>query len=72
MNDPAPWVHVDGARVSDLYATDSPQGGYTYRPRIGYDDYPDRYVSTRWPERNMRRYELSLLTELLRKENSNA
>ncbi len=50
MNDPAPWVHVDGTRVSDPRGEGSPMGGYTYLPREGYDDYPDRYVSTRFGE----------------------
>lgn len=60
MNDPAPWVHVDGTRVSDPGQDGAPRGGYTYRPRMGYDDYPDRYVSNRWPEPSERRYELPL------------
>lgn len=42
--DPMPWRHVDGARVSDPWALNSPIGGYTYDPRPGYRDYPDRYV----------------------------
>lgn len=46
--DPKPWVHTSGVRVADPRAEDSPIGGYTYRPRKGYDDYPDRYVSTRY------------------------
>lgn len=61
-NDPAPWRHVDGTRVGDGGQDGAPQGGYTYSPRMGYDDYPDRYVSTRWPELNERRYELPLLS----------
>lgn len=48
MNDPIPWVHTGGTRVADPHASDSPQGGYTYLPREGYDDYPGRYVSTRF------------------------
>jgi hypothetical protein len=47
--DPAPWRHVDGARVADPTAPDAPQGGYTFLPREDYSDHPERYVSTRWP-----------------------
>lgn len=47
QNDPTPWRHVGGERVADPYATGSPQGGYTYDPRPGYSDYPDRFISTR-------------------------
>lgn len=50
VTDPAPWVHVGGARVADPGAPTSPQGGFTYAPRREYADYPDRYVSTRHPE----------------------
>ncbi len=46
-SDPAPWMHISGVRVADPRAEDSPMGGYTYRPREGYDDYADRYISTR-------------------------
>lgn len=45
--DPAPWVHVSGVRVSDPAGAGAPKGGYTYSPRAGYADYPDRYISTR-------------------------
>lgn len=48
-NDPAPWVHVGGTRVSDPRAPESPQGGYTYRPRHGYADHAERFQSRRWP-----------------------
>lgn len=44
--DPAPWRHVDGSRVAHPYADGAPAGGYTYAPRPGYSDYPDRYIST--------------------------
>ncbi|WP_404851101.1 hypothetical protein [Dietzia kunjamensis] len=47
--DPAPWVHTSGQRVADPTGRAAPQGGYTYLPREGYADHPDRYVSTRWP-----------------------
>lgn len=46
MNDPMPWRHVDGERVADIYASASPEGGYTFDPRPGFEDYPDRYIST--------------------------
>ena len=45
--DPAPWVHVSGVRVADPFNPDGPIGGFTYLPREGYADHPDRYVSTR-------------------------
>ena len=46
--DPKPWVHMEsGSRVSDPHASDL-VGGFTYYPRAGYSDYPDRYVSTRF------------------------
>lgn len=46
MKDPTPWRHISGARVTDPSAADSPQGGYTFDPREGYDDYAERYIST--------------------------
>jgi hypothetical protein len=46
MSDPEPWRHVSGARVAEPWAPESPSGGYTFDPRPGYADYPDRYVST--------------------------
>lgn len=46
MNDPQPWRHISGARVADPYEVGAPEGGYTFDPREGYDDYPERYVST--------------------------
>lgn len=46
-NDPTPWRHIDGERVADPWAHDSPEGGYTFAPRPGYADYPERYISTR-------------------------
>ena len=49
--DPTPWRHIDGERVADPFAPDSPRGGYTFDPREGYSDYPDRYISTRDPSR---------------------
>lgn len=56
--DPAPWVHGrTGARVTDPQAQGTPTGGYTYLPRSGYSDYPDRYVSTRWPSVGQRHCE---------------
>ena len=45
--DPTPWRHVGGARVADPHGADAPQGGYTFAPRPGYTDFPDRYISTR-------------------------
>lgn len=48
--DPMPWVHVNGARVANPAASTSPQGGYTFCPRREFGDYPDRYISTRFPE----------------------
>lgn len=48
--DPAPWRHVSGVRVADIGAKDAPQGGYTFMPRSGYSDYPNRYISTRSAE----------------------
>ena len=45
--DPLPWVHVSGVRTSDPHALDAPIGGYTFSPREGYSDYPDRFISTR-------------------------
>lgn len=51
--DPQPWRHVDGTRVADPYAKDAPMGGYTYDPRPGYSDYPDRYISTRHAKRQI-------------------
>lgn len=47
QNDPAPWVHASGVRVAHPFGPDSPVGGFTYLPREGYADHPDRYVSTR-------------------------
>ncbi|WP_347956134.1 hypothetical protein [Gordonia aichiensis] len=45
--DPLPWVHVSGERTADPHAPGAPQGGYTYSPRGGFSDYPNRYISTR-------------------------
>lgn len=45
--DPLPWVHTSGERAADPHAPGAPQGGYTYSPREGFSDYPDRYISTR-------------------------
>jgi hypothetical protein len=45
-NDPTPWRHVDGARVADIYAPESPVGGYTFDPRPDYADHANRYIST--------------------------
>ena len=48
--DPTPWKHTNGERVTDPGASNALIGGYTYLPRPGYSDYPDRYISTRSPE----------------------
>lgn len=44
--DPTPWRHVSGERATDPHALGAPTGGYTYDPREGFSDYPDRYLST--------------------------
>lgn len=54
MNDPLPWRHASGARVEDPGAPGAPQGGYTFDPREGYDDHPERFISTRSPGRRPR------------------
>lgn len=41
--DPTPWRHVDGARVSDPHADGAPQGGYTFDPRAEYGNHADRF-----------------------------
>jgi hypothetical protein len=53
QKDPAAWVNVSGARVADPYDPNGPGGGFTYLPREGYADYPDRYVSTRHRKREV-------------------
>ena len=47
QNDPTPWVHTSGIRVTDPFEPGGPVGGFTYLPREGYADHSDRYVSTR-------------------------
>ena len=47
QNDPLAWVHTSGVRVAVPWTADGPAGGYTYLPRQGYADYPDRYISPR-------------------------
>jgi hypothetical protein len=46
MNDPLPWRHTSGVRAEGPGAPGAPQGGYTFDPREGYDDFPERYIST--------------------------
>lgn len=48
--DPNPWRHTSGQRVADPRAADSPAGDYTFKPRHGFSDHGERYVSTRWPD----------------------
>lgn len=45
--DPTPWRHASGTRVADPFDPDGPRGGFTFDPRPGYSDYPERFISTR-------------------------